>query len=252
MASKANRPKLIVDGKRLDGRAFDDLRPLKIIAGVLKNANGSAYLEQGNNKVLVGVYGPREVIPKRDSDPTKAVIRCRYQMAPFSSIEGHGRTGPNRRATEISKVIKEAFEGVVLLEEFPNNEIDVYIEILQSDGGTRAAGLTAASVALANAGIPMKDLVYAVSAGKVDDDVILDLNMIEDNYSDADMPTAMTHRNNDILLLQMDGEFTKEQFAKALGMITEAGKKISAVQRQALTDVYEREEKRTKTDEVTL
>ncbi len=238
MASKANKPELLVNGKRLDGRAFDELRPLRISAGVIKNANGSAYLEWGNNKVLVAVYGPKEVVPRRDADPAKAVLRCRYQMAPFSSLEGHGRTGPNRRATEISKVIREAFENVVLLEEFPNNEIDVYIEILQSDGGTRAAGLTAASVALANAGIPMKDLVYAVSAGRIDEHVVLDLNMIEDNYSDADMPTAIAHRNGDILLLQMDGGLTKEQFHTALGMIQEAGKKISAIQRQALIDVY--------------
>ncbi|MGC8478528.1 MAG: exosome complex exonuclease Rrp41 [Candidatus Micrarchaeia archaeon] len=244
MASKANRPELIVNGKRLDGRAFDELRPLKIEAGILKNADGSAYIEQGNNKILAAVYGPKEVFPKHDADPTKAIIRCKYSMAPFSSLEGHGRSGPNRRAIEISKVIKEAFENVVLLEEFPNNEIDIFIEVLQGDGGTRAAGLTAASVALASAGIPMKDLIYAVSAGKIGEEVVLDFNMIEDNYSDADMPIAIAPRNKDVLLLQMDGSLTKQQFEKAVDLVVEAGKTISAAQKAALREVYARAERK--------
>ena len=234
-----NKPELIVDGKRRDGRGFGDLRPIKIEAGVVKNAEGSAYIEWGNNKILTAVYGPREATPKHKADPNKAIIKCRYQMAPFSSIEGHNRTGPNRRATEISKVIKEAFENVVLVNEFPGSEIDIFMEVLQGDGGTRAAALTAAAVAMANAGIRMKDLIYAVSAGRIGEHVVIDFDMIEDNYSEADMPVAVAPRNNDVLLLQMDGGFTKEQFNTGMNMIFEAGKKISAIQRDALKRVYE-------------
>lgn len=239
MASSLNKPELLrEDGKRLDGRDFDELRPLKIIANVIKNANGSAYTEWGNNKVLAAVYGPKEVVPKHLSDPLKAVIKCRYAMAPFSSLSDHGRSGPNRRATEISKVTREVFENVILTKEFPDTAIEISIEILQSDGGTRAAGITTAAVALANAGIPMKDLVYAVSAGKIKDNIVLDLNMIEDNYSDADMPIAIAPRNNNILLLQMDGELTKAQMNSSLDKVINAGKIISKIQRQALLDVY--------------
>ncbi|MCL4362905.1 exosome complex exonuclease Rrp41 [Candidatus Marsarchaeota archaeon] len=238
MGSSLNKPELLKNGKRLDGRDFNELRPLKIEAGILKNAAGSAYLEWGNNKVLAAVYGPKDAMPRHMADPTKAIIKCRYSMAPFSSIEGHGRSGPNRRAIEISKVTKEVFENVVMLEEFPGNEIDVFIEILQSDGGTRAAGITAASVALANAGIKMKDLVYAVSAGRIGEHVVLDVNMIEDNYSDADMPMTISPRNNNVLLLQMDGGFSKQQFKEAAKMVIDAGKKISSIQRAALENVY--------------
>ncbi len=238
MGSSLNKPELLKNGKRLDGRDFAELRPLKIDAGILKNAAGSAYLEWGNNKVLAAVYGPKEAMPRHMADPTKAIIKCRYSMAPFSSIEGHGRSGPNRRAIEISKVTKEVFENVVMLEEFPGNEIDVFIEILQSDGGTRAAGITAASVALANAGVKMRDLVYAVSAGRIGEHVVLDVNMIEDNYSDADMPMAISPRNSNVLLLQMDGGFSKQQFKEAIKMVIDAGKEISGIQRAALENVY--------------
>ncbi len=215
--------------KELDGRDFDEIRDIKIIASPLKNADGSAYIEWGNNRILAAVYGPREATPRHLSDPSKAIIKCRYSMAPFSSLSEHGRSGPNRRAIEISKVIKEVFENVIMLTDFPGSEIDIFIEVLQGDGGTRAAGLTAASVALASAGIHMKDLAICCFSWKDRGQALaLDFNMIEDNYSDSDMPMAVAPRNNEILLLQMDGGMTREQMSEALKMALEAGKKISA------------------------
>lgn len=233
------KPELLIDGKRLDGRAPDELRKIKIMANPIRNADGSAYIEWGNNKILAAVYGPREALPKHVSDPERAIIKCRYTMAPFSSLEEHGRPGMNRRAVEISKVTKEVFENVVILEMFPGNEISIFVEVLQGDGGTRAAGITCASVALAASGIPMRDMPYAVSAGKIGDLVILDLNKIEDNYSDADMPIAINPRNREVTLLQMDGELTKEQFASALDMCVKAGEEITKIQREALRKPYE-------------
>lgn len=235
----AEKPELIVNGKRLDGRAFDELRPIRIEAGVLKNADGSAYLEWGKNKIFAAVYGPREALPKHTADPEKAVIKCRYSMAPFSSLEEHGRSGPNRRAIEISKVTKEVFENIIMTENFPGTEINIFIEVVQSDGGTRAAGITAAAVALATSGIPMKDLPYAVSAGKIDEHIVIDLNKIEDNYSDADIPIAVSPRTGEILLLQMDGSLTKEEFKEAVAKVKKAGQIISKIQREALKAPYE-------------
>src|SRR5208282_838365 len=133
------KPELIINGKRLDGRMPEDLREIKIEVGVIRNAVGSAYIEWGNNKIIAAVYGPKEALPKHVQDPEKAIIKCRYAMSPFSSLEDHGRTGPNRRSTEISKVTKEVFENVIMLKDFPGAEIDIFIEVLQADGGTRAA-----------------------------------------------------------------------------------------------------------------
>src|SRR5271170_2871412 len=122
MASTLNKPKLVIDGKRIDGRGFDEIRKLKIVASPLENADGSAYIEWGNNRILAAVYGPREATPRHLANPTKAIIKCKYSMAPFSSLSEHGRTGPNRRSTEISKVIKEVFENVVMVNDFPGSE----------------------------------------------------------------------------------------------------------------------------------
>ncbi len=229
---------LLADGKRIDGRSANQIRPLRIEAGLLQNADGSAYIEQGNNKILVAVYGPREVQPKHLTEMTRAIIKCRYMMAPFSSIEGHGRTGPNRRATEISKVIKEVFENVVLLNEFPQSQIEVFVEVLQADGSTRTAGVTAAAVALADAGIPMRDIVYGVSIGKLGETLVTDLNMIEDNYAQCDMALALSPRTGEVLLLQMEGSLTKEQLDDALRLGAAAGEHIGKAQRSALRKLY--------------
>ena len=244
MASKADKPKLIINGKRTDGRDFDEIRDLKIIAAPLKNADGSAYIEWGNNKILAAVYGPKEATPRHLADSSKAIIKCRYSMAPFSSLSEHGRSGPNRRAIEISKVIKEVFENVVMLTDFPGSQINIFIEVLQGDGGTRAAGITAASVALASAGIHMKDLPYSVSVGRIDEHLALDFNMIEDNHSDSDMPIAVAPRNDEILLLQMDGGMTRKQMKDGIAMVLKAGKKISEIQKAALREAYASEAKK--------
>jgi len=229
----------LIDAKgiRLDGRRFDELRPIRIEAGVLKKADGSAYLEWGNNKVLAAVYGPREAHPRHLQDPAKALVQCRYNMAPFS-VTDRKRPGPDRRSVEISKVISEAFASVVFVEQFPRTSVDIFIEVLQADAGTRCAGLTAASVALADAGIPMRDLVASCASGKIGGVVALDLNKDEDNFGEADCPMAIVPRSGEIVLLQMDGHLTADEFDKAMNLSINATKRIYDLQRDALRRRY--------------
>ncbi|MDH5441302.1 MAG: exosome complex exonuclease Rrp41, partial [Candidatus Bathyarchaeota archaeon] len=176
----SEKPKLIdKKGLRVDGRKLDELRPIKLTVGSVDNADGSAYIEQGKNKIVAAVYGPRETHPRHLAQPDKAVLRCRYHMAPFS-VEERKSPAPSRREMELSKVIREALEPSIFLEQYPRTSIDLFIEVLQADGGTRCAGVTAASLALADAGIPMRDLMVACASGKVDGKIVLDLNDIED------------------------------------------------------------------------
>ncbi|KZX10039.1 exosome complex exonuclease Rrp41 [Methanobrevibacter curvatus] len=222
---------------RDDNRAFDELRPMKIEAGVLERADGSAYLEVGGNKILVAVYGPRESYIRRLLKPNTGVIRCRYNMAPFS-VGDRKRPGPDRRSNEISKITAEALRPALLLENYPRSMVDVFIEVIEAEGGTRCAGITAASVALADAGIPMKDLVVACAAGKVNDEVVLDLSEYEDKDGQADVPVAIMPRNGEITLLQSDGNLDKEEFSQALDLAIEGCKKISEIQKEALVSKY--------------
>ena len=192
------------NGKRQDGRGLNELRKIKIEAGVLHRAEGSCYLEWGDNKVMAAVYGPREALPRHIQHPLRAIVTARYNMAAFS-VEDRKRPGPDRRSREISKVVSEAIEKIILLDRYPRAAIDVNIEVLNAEAGTRCAGLTAAGVALADAGIPMRDIPVACAAGKIDGKVVLDLGKEEDNLGEADLPVAIAPRTGEILLLQMDG-----------------------------------------------
>jgi len=224
-------------GSRLDGRKPDELRPIKIEVGALSNADGSAYIEQGKNKILAAVYGPKELHPKHLALPDRMVLRCRYHMAPFS-VQERKSPAPSRREVELSKVIRESLEPSIFLEYYPRTGIDIFVEVLQADGGTRCASITAASLALADAGIPMRDLVVACAAGKVEDTVVLDLMDTEDKMGAADVPVALMPNLNVITLLQMDGILTLEEFEKAVNLAIEGCRKIYALQKEALRVKY--------------
>jgi len=111
--------------------------------------------------------------------------------------------------------------------------------VLQAEGGTRTAAITAAAVALANAGIPMKDMVSAIAVGKADDVLVLDLGKQEDNFGQSDMPIAISHRDKKLLLLQMDGLLTKEEVITMLDMAERGCEKLHGVQADALRRFYE-------------
>jgi len=244
MSDCNERPqRLIVDGLRLDGRRFDELRPIKIEASVLKRADGSCYLEMGKNKVIAAVFGPREVHPRHLQDPSKAVVRYRYNMAPFS-VEERKRPGPDRRSVEISKVSKEAFEAVIMKELFPRSAIDIFVEVLQADAGSRTACLNAASVALVDAGVPMRGMITSVAVGKADGQLVLDPMKEEDNFGEADMPFGFLIRNGkieSIVMLQMDGRMTREELKKALELAKKGALKIYEMQREAILRKYIKE-----------
>ncbi|MFV9630441.1 MAG: exosome complex exonuclease Rrp41 [Methanosarcinales archaeon] len=237
------KPEKFIDenGLRLDGRKIDQIRDIKIEIGILNRADGSCYLEFGNNKIMAAVYGPREVHPRHQQKATKAIVRYKYNMASFS-VEDRKRPGPDRRSIEVSKVSREAFEKEIFTELYPKSAIDIFIEILQADAGTRTAAINAASLALADAGIPMRGLISSCAVGKVDDTLILDLNKDEDNYGQADMPIAMS-TDGKITLLQMDGHLTQEEFKKGLEMAQQGCREIYKLQRKALIDHYNNTQK---------
>lgn len=241
MPKKPEGLKLIDEnGRRIDGRKPDELRKIKIEASPLYRADGSCYIEWGDNKILAAVYGPKETLPRHEQHPLKAIVNARYNMASFS-VEERKRPGPDRRSTEISKVIGEALENIIMVEKLPRSTIDINIEVLNADAGTRCAGLTAAAVALADAGIPMRDIPVACSAGKVDGHVVLDLCKEEDNYGEADLPVAIAPRKKEIILLQMDGNLTSKEFDEALDLAIKGCEIVSNLQREALLKKYLKE-----------
>lgn len=161
-------------------------------------------------------------------------------MMPFS---GHGervRPGGGRRSKEIAMVMEKALAPVLNLKDYPNSVVDVYVELPQTDAGTRCAGITAAAMALADAGLEMKDLVAAIAAGKVGDKICIDLNYDEEAFEggSADIPVAMLPGTGEVTLLQMDGIISRQELKQALEMAKKAIKRINEVQKQALKERF--------------
>ena len=228
--------------KRKDGRKNDELRPIKAKVGIIPNADGSAMYQSGETIAIAAVYGPRKMHPQHKQDPTKGQIRCTYNMMSFS-VSDRIRPGINRRSTEISKITEWALEPVLMLEDYPNKVIDVFIHITQADAGTRCAGINAAAMALAQAGIPMRDMVTSVSAGKMDKTLVLDLDKYEDSeFEDGegstDIPITMTP-NGKITHLQLDGKINAKQLNEIIDMAQKACKEVYEIQKKALKDSIE-------------
>lgn len=221
------------DGKRVDGREPDEVRETKMEVGILDEADGSAMVETGNTRVVASVFGPQELHPQHLQEPDRAVIKMRYNMAPFS-VEDRMRPGPNRRAKEIGLIARRALEPAIELENFPKAGIDISMEVVESDGGTRVTGINAAALALADAGIPMRGLVSACAAGVVDDTAVLDVNGEEDKHGNADIPVAVINGGDEITLLQMDGDIDREMLEECISLAKKGCNELYKQQREAL------------------
>jgi len=226
--------------KRIDNRGFDDARPMEAKVGVIKKADGSAMFKIGGTTAIAAVYGPRELHPRFMQNPRTGILRCNYNMLPYAADE-RVRPGPSRRSKEISMVTKNALLPVLDLGDYPYTVVDVFIELTETDAGSRCAGICAASMALADAGLSMKDMVASISVGKIEDKMVVDLSGEEEHMEEnasVDIPIAMIPSTNQVTLLQMDGILSRDDLMKGLEMAKKPLQKIAELQRKALLEKY--------------
>lgn len=226
--------------ERADGRKFDELRPIEAKVGVISEADGSAMYKSGDTIAIAAVFGPRVFHPQHMQDPQKGSLRVVYDMMSFS-VSDRKKPGPNRRSQEISKVTEWALSQCVDLSQFPNTVVDVFITIPQADAGTRVAGINAASMALAAAGIPMREMASAVAVGKMDKTIVVDVCKEEEDYEDGegatDIPVCFLSRSKKIALLQLDGKISADELKQAVEMGRAACEKIYDIQVKALKEI---------------
>jgi exosome complex component RRP41 len=229
--------------KRPDGRKNNEMRPMSAKVGVVPNADGSAMFSFGNTIAIAAVYGPRQLHPQHKQDPARGILRVNYDLLSFS-VSDRKKPGPSRRSQEISKVTEWALLPVVELEEFPNTVIDVQIYIIQADAGTRTAGINAASLALAHAGIPMKNLVCSVAVGKQDKELVVDLTKEEEDFEEGegatDFAIAKIANTDEYSLLQLDGKIQPNVLKEALKLADESCNEIYEFQKKVLKECIEK------------
>ncbi|WOL01502.1 exosome complex component [Canna indica] len=240
-------------GFRLDGRRPNDMRQIRGEIGVVAKADGSALFEMGNTKVIAAIYGPREVQNKGQQANNQALVRCEYSMANFSTGDRTRRPKGDRRSTEISLVIRQTMEACILTHLMPHSQvilieflvhillkffmyflpkicflqIDIFVQVLQADGGTRSACINAATLALADAGIPMRDIVTSCSAGYLSSTPLLDLNYIEDSAGGPDVTVGILAKTDKVTLLQMDAKLPMDIFENVMQLAIEGCKAIA-------------------------
>ncbi len=227
--------------KRPDGRKLDEIRTMEAKVGVVPNANGSAMFSFGDTIAIAAVYGPKKMHPQHQQDPEKGTLRCTYSMLSFS-VSDRIRPGPNRRSTEIGKITGWALEPVIMIKNYPNMVVDVHINVIQANASTRCAGINAAALALAHAGIPMKDIVSSVSIGKLDKQLVVDLNKDEEDFKEGegstDIPITMTP-HGEITHIQLDGRITSKELKEVIELARKATEEIYEIQKKALKDSIE-------------
>ncbi|XP_018397267.1 PREDICTED: exosome complex component MTR3-like [Cyphomyrmex costatus] len=177
--SEAKNNKIHSNGsKRQDGRSDNEFRNIFLKTGIVSQAKGSAYIELGDTKVICSVFDPRE-IPNKSGFCMQGELFCEFKFASFSHRKRklHQQDAEEK---EYSLILQRALEPAVCLQEFPNFQVDVYATVLDNGGSALTAAIMAASLALANAGVPMFGLVTACTIGIYNGMYLVDPTDIEE------------------------------------------------------------------------
>ncbi|EDV28699.1 Exosome complex component RRP41 [Trichoplax sp. H2] len=192
------------EGLRIDGRRPEEIRRFNCRLGVLSRADGSAYLEQGNTKALASINGPHQAGDKAKIKHDRVHINFQYSMATFSTNERRNRPKGDKRSIDISQLMREIFQSAILTDLYPKSQIDIHVQILQADGGNYSACINAATLALMDAGVPMKDFICSCTASLVDSKTIIDVNNSEElHFSNPLLTLAILPTSEEIILCQM-------------------------------------------------
>lgn len=239
LVNKKTREQILRDGKRKDGRKPEQVRPIFLKAGIISQARGSAYIEQNETKVMCAVYGPREVT-KKEEFSMKGQLTCEFKFATFSCRVRRQYQQDNEER-DYSCQLQDALEPAVRMDKFPKAQVNVYVTVLQNDGSPLAASLTCASVALANAGIEMYDLVVGCSARITPSEVFIDPTESEDYKAENDneagngsVTLGLMPSLNQVSAITSKGEVEFELLNKGTKQCVDVCQKLYPVLQQAV------------------
>ncbi|XP_037538519.1 exosome complex component MTR3 [Nematolebias whitei] len=230
-------------GPRVDGRQRDqvDIRPVFVRCGPVSQANGSAYIEAGNTKLMCCVYGPRETGRKDETDMKCGRLTTDMRLAPFSCpVRGSWIQGTQDK--DLSLMLYESLQPAVCLHKYPRSQIEVSVMVLESSGSVLAHAITCASLALADAGIEMYDLVLGCSLHQDGDSYVVDPTSEEESSWSAGggLTLAFLPSLNQVSGLQSNGDMTLETLTAGVRTCIEGCYKLYPVVQQALTRAVRR------------
>lgn len=214
--------------------------------GVVSQAKGSAYVEQGETKVIVAVYDPRE-IPNRTEYSLIGEIYCEFKYATFS-CQKRRLHQLDAEEKHYSTILKQALESTVCRCEFPNFQVDVYALVLHNDGSALSAAITAAGMAMANGGVPMYDIITSATLGVQNNVKLLDVSLEEEKlcatniskeYTNGTVTLSYVNSHEQVSQIFVNGHLSLEDVTESVQMLTQACKDIvPLVQKKLVKSVY--------------
>ncbi|KAE8655400.1 putative cyclic nucleotide-gated ion channel 15-like [Hibiscus syriacus] len=220
-----------LDWVRPDGRGFHQCRPAFFRTGAVNSASGSAYAELGNTKVIVSVFGPRESKKAMMYSDTGR-LNCNVSYTTFGTpVRGQGSDHK-----EFSSMLHKALEGAIMLESFPKTTVDVFALVLESGGSDLPVVISCASLALADAGIMMYDLVAAVSVACLGKNLVIDPILEEESYQDGSLMLTCMPSRYEVTQLTFTGEWPTPDINEAMQLCLDACNKLGKVMRTCLKE----------------
>jgi len=207
MSSLRRTDLLALSNLRNDGRKPHEIRRMRIQMGCCGNSKGSAVVEMGLTTALATVTGPSECTRRSDELPDRAILEVVVAVAPFAGADRRTyNSSTDRRLLEASHMLQTALEATILLQTFPRQRIQIHVSVTADDGGRLCAALNAATLAVLDAGIPVKDFCCACSAGHGSNSTVLvDLNRREESGNDTVyLPCAILPQRGTVVLAQCE------------------------------------------------
>lgn len=221
-------------GFRQDGRRFEQIRNINCKLGVNRNADGSAYLEQGNTRILCAVYGPHEGMRRNRVSEDSCTVSVNISMSAFSAMERINRTRGDRKTSAMSRMLEKAFESVIITTLYPRAQIDIFCEILQEDGSRLSSCINAASLALVDAGISMRGVITSVTSSCVDGKPVMDVSSREENDTIPRIVVASLSGGDEIVLVELEKNVHVDDMESLLGKTMHACSAIHSCLHSAL------------------
>ena len=220
-----------LDGLRLDGRRPEEVRKIQCSLGEMLRADGSAHYEQGNTKILATVFGPRELTSRSRGLHDRALINCDVSILAFASSRADERTRTSskgdRRSKEISSMIERVFESAILTHMFAKSQIDISVQVLQSDGSVASAAVNAVSLALVNAGVPMSDFVCGCNVGVLQGEFVVDMNAVESGSDGPQLSIAMMISSGKVTSFELESRMSSvDVFEEAMACASDGCRQV--------------------------
>jgi len=224
-----------VEGYRLDGRKPTELRQFRCSFNTIPDADGSCYLEYGNSKLLAMIYGPYEGHEGR-LNHEQATITCDFSMTQYCVSERRHRTQGDWKSQKIQVSVQRVFRQAILIETYPKSQIDIHLKILQSDGNDYCPCVNATTLALINAGIPMKDFVCSSTVGNIQGKYIIDLNQQEEQQQTPQLTLTIMPQRDEIVALTCESRVHHDTYNDMLDSATQACQQLFQLMKHSVLE----------------